>query len=71
MLLITPVTRQTLRNSNYPRDWRLTCLSFYAYGMILANWMNEHEVLAATVFVAASLALMGLFSLLERRLKRH
>jgi len=39
--------------------------------MILAKWMNEHEVLAATFFVAVSLALMGLFALLERRFKRH
>jgi hypothetical protein len=33
--------------------------------------MQEHEVLAATIFVAASLALTGLFALLERRFKRQ
>jgi hypothetical protein len=39
--------------------------------MNLGTWMREHEVLAAAVFVAAALALMGLFALVERRLKRQ
>jgi hypothetical protein len=39
--------------------------------MLLGRWMQEHEVLAATIFVAASLALTGLFALLERRFKRQ
>jgi hypothetical protein len=39
--------------------------------MILGTWMREHEALAAAVFVAAALALMGFFALVERRLKRQ
>ena len=33
--------------------------------------MQEHEVLAAIFFIAVSLALMGLFSFLERRFKKR
>jgi len=39
--------------------------------MELGTWMRDHEALAAAVFVAAALALMGFFTLLERRLKRQ
>jgi hypothetical protein len=38
--------------------------------MALPQWMHEHEALAATIFIAISLALIGLLAFLERRLKR-
>jgi ABC-type amino acid transport system permease subunit len=39
--------------------------------MASAQWMHENEALAAILFIAVSLALMGLFDLLERRFKRR
>jgi hypothetical protein len=38
--------------------------------MALAKWMHENEALAATLFVAVSLALTALFACMERRLRR-
>ena len=41
--------------------------------MFSANWLQEHEALAAIVFVALSVALTGFFAWLERRFfqKKH
>jgi len=41
----------------------------YTSTMTLGTWMREHEILAAAVFVAAALALIGFFAFVERRLK--
>jgi hypothetical protein len=37
----------------------------------MAHWMAEHEVLAAVIFVAVSLALIAFFTALERRYKEQ
>jgi ABC-type amino acid transport system permease subunit len=37
----------------------------------MANWMNQHEVLAAVIFVALSFALIAAFAYLERRYKQN
>jgi hypothetical protein len=37
----------------------------------MAQWMAEHEVLAAAIFVALSLALTAFFAALERHYKRQ
>jgi len=37
----------------------------------MAHWMAEHEVLAAAVFVAVSLALTAVFAALERHYKQQ
>jgi hypothetical protein len=37
----------------------------------MAHWMAEHEVMAAAIFVALSLALTGFFSVLERHCKQQ
>jgi hypothetical protein len=42
---------------------------FYAY--VMAHWMAEHEVLAAAIFVALSLALTALFAAMERHYKQQ
>jgi hypothetical protein len=39
--------------------------------MDLGTWMRDHEALAAAVFVAAALVLMGFCTLVERQLKRQ
>jgi hypothetical protein len=36
----------------------------------MAHWMAEHEVLAAAIFVALSLALTAFFAALERHCKQ-
>jgi hypothetical protein len=36
----------------------------------MAHWMAEHEVLAAAIFVALSLALTAFFAVLERHYKQ-
>jgi len=43
--------------------------SVLGYGM--AHWMAEHEVLAAAIFVALSLALTAIFAALEHRYKQQ
>jgi len=35
--------------------------------MFSENWLQQHEVLAAVVFVTLSIALTGFFAWLERR----
>jgi ABC-type amino acid transport system permease subunit len=35
--------------------------------MFSANWLQEHEVLAAIVFITLSVLLTGFFAWLERR----
>ena len=37
----------------------------------MAHWMAEHEILAAALFVALSLALTALFAALERHYKQQ
>jgi hypothetical protein len=37
----------------------------------MAHWMAEHEVLAAAIFVALSLALTAFFAALERHYKQQ
>jgi hypothetical protein len=37
----------------------------------MANWMSQHEILAAAIFIALSFALIGIFSLLERQYKKQ
>lgn len=43
--------------------------SILGYGM--AQWMAEHEILAAALFVGLSLALIAIFAALERRYKQQ
>jgi len=38
--------------------------------MFSANWLQQHEVLAAVVFVTLSIVLTGFFAWLERRFFR-
>jgi hypothetical protein len=37
----------------------------------MASWMNQHEILAAAIFVGVSLALIAFFAALERRYKEQ
>jgi hypothetical protein len=37
----------------------------------MAQWMAEHEVLAAVIFVGLSLALIAIFAALEHRYKQQ
>jgi hypothetical protein len=37
----------------------------------MAHWMAEHEILAAAIFVALSLALIAIFAALERHYKQQ
>lgn len=37
----------------------------------MAHWMAEHEILAAALFVALSLALTAFFAALERHYQDH
>ena len=63
---------QSLRNlriPNYPCDWKPGREAFYAY--VMAHWMAEHEVLAAAIFVAISLALTAIFAALERHYQQQ
>jgi hypothetical protein len=39
--------------------------------MFSENWLQEHEALAAVVFITLSIALTGFFAWLERRFFRH
>jgi hypothetical protein len=60
---------RTFRIPNYCCDWKLPGQPFYAY--VMARWMAEHEVLAAAIFVALSLALTALFAAMERHYKQQ
>jgi hypothetical protein len=57
--LITPVTGS-------PRACRSTLNSMFS-----TKWLQQHEVLAAVVFVSLSIALTGFFAWLERRFFRQ
>jgi hypothetical protein len=59
---------RNLRIPNYPCDWKPGREAFYAY--VMAHWMAEHEILAAAIFVALSLALIAIFAALERHYKQ-
>jgi hypothetical protein len=37
----------------------------------MSHWMAEHEILAAAIFVALSLALIAIFAALERHYKQQ
>jgi len=37
----------------------------------MAQWMVEHEILAAAIFVGLSLALVAIFAALEHRYKKQ
>jgi len=50
--------------------WHPACLPFTLKGMFSANWLQQHEVLAAVVFVTLSIVLTGFFAWLERRFFR-
>ena len=60
---------RTFRIPNYCCDWKLPGQPFYAY--VMARWMAEHEVLAAAIFVALSLALTALFAAMERHYEQQ
>jgi hypothetical protein len=59
----------TFRIPNYSCDWKVRTNTPYATAM--AHWMAEHEVLAAALFVALSLALTAIFAALEHRYKQQ
>jgi hypothetical protein len=39
--------------------------------MFSANWLQQHEALAAIIFVTLSIAITGFFAWLERRFFRQ
>jgi hypothetical protein len=68
-LILIQGRSETFRIPNYPCDWQLATKAFYATAM--AHWMAEHEIMAAAIFVALSLALTAFFAALEHRYKQQ
>jgi len=63
--------KRSFRNSNYPRDWHPARHRSTLKRMSSGKWLQEHEALAAIIFVTLSIALTGFFAWLERRFFRQ
>jgi hypothetical protein len=64
--------KKFLRIPNYPRDMAASVLIVLRFNsMFSGKWLQEHEALAAIIFVTLSIALTGFFAWLERRFFRQ